>query len=279
MLTGDLAPDSGSIRLAQGIEPTYFDQRRAQLDPLATAWQTLCPDGGDSVWVQGASRHVVAYLKDFMFSAEQARSPVSSLSGGERNRLVLAKLLARPSDLLAMDEPTNDLDMDTLDLLEDVLSDYAGTLLVVSHDRDFLDRIVTSVIALEGDGVAREYPGGYSDYRRQRAAEVRPESRSAGSAKAAAAKPGRPAAETERLSYKEVRELQLLPARMDALTQELAALQVALADPELYRRDPGAFRANTDRLASAQAELAAAEERWLELEVKREALAGERAGG
>ncbi len=278
MLTGDLAPDTGSVRIAQGITPTYFDQRRTQLDPEATLWETLCPQGGDTVFVQGAPRHVVSYLKDFLFSAEQARSPVSTLSGGERNRLLLAKVLARPTDLLALDEPTNDLDMDTLDLLEEVLGDYGGTLLVVSHDRDFLDRLVTSVIALEGEGVAREYPGGYSDYRRQRAAEARPAApaapRPAGAAPDARQRPA-----PTRLSYKEQRELERLPERIEALSAEIAGLEARLAEPDLYARDPDAFGAAADRLAAARAELADAEERWLALELKREEVAASRAGG
>ena len=224
--------------------------------------------------VGGSPRHVVSYLKDFLFDAAQARSPISSLSGGERNRLLLAKILARPADLLALDEPTNDLDMDTLDLLEEVLGDFGGTLLVVSHDRDFLDRLVTSVIAMEGDGVAREYPGGYSDYRRQRASEVRRPAAEPAAAKAPAQRPAAPsrAAPPTRMSFKDVRDLDLLPARIDALAAEIAAMQRDLADPDLYRRDPARFQEATRRLVELETERAAAEERWLELEMRREAL-------
>ncbi len=173
LLTGDLAPDSGGMRLAKRLHVAYFDQRRSQLDGRKTLWETLCPGGGDSVMVQGRQRHVVGYLKDFLFTVDQAKSPVSSLSGGERNRLLLAKILASPNDLLVLDEPTNDLDMDTLELLEEILGDYEGTLLLVSHDRDFLDRLVTSTIAFEGGGEVKEYAGGYKDYLAQRQGGVR----------------------------------------------------------------------------------------------------------
>ncbi|MEO5337836.1 MAG: ATP-binding cassette domain-containing protein, partial [Magnetospirillum sp. WYHS-4] len=168
LLTGDLAPDSGTVRLGTNLEPAYFDQRRDRLDPERSVWDTLTDGRGDSIWVRGTPRHVIGYMKDFLFSEAQARTPVKALSGGERNRLLLAKLLAKPSNLLILDEPTNDLDMDTLDLLEEVLAEYEGTLLVVSHDRDFLDRLVTSVIALEGNGDLGAYAGGDSDYRKQR---------------------------------------------------------------------------------------------------------------
>ena len=156
LLTGELAPDAGTVRQGTNLEPAYFDQRRDQLDPDVSVWDTLTDGRGDNVWVRGHPRHVVGYMRDFLFDDNQARTPVKALSGGERNRLLLAKLLAKPSNLLILDEPTNDLDMDTLDLLEEMLADYQGTLLVVSHDRDFLDRLVTSVIAVEGDGDIRE---------------------------------------------------------------------------------------------------------------------------
>ena len=162
LLVGQLAPDAGSVRLGANLTISYVDQRREALDPDATPWQTLCPGGGDQVAVQGRSRHVVGYLRDFLFRPEQARTPIRALSGGERNRLLLARQLARPANLLVLDEPTNDLDMETLDLLQEVLADFAGTLLLVSHDRDFLDRLVTSVIAFEGGGRLSEYAGGYS---------------------------------------------------------------------------------------------------------------------
>lgn len=269
MLIGEIPPDTGSVKIADPLACAYFDQHRSRLDPEASLWDTLCPGGGDTVFVQGGSRHVVGYLKDFLFDADQVRSPVSTLSGGERNRLLLALILAQPSDLLVLDEPTNDLDMDTLDLLEEMLGDYGGTLLVVSHDRDFLDRLVTSVIAVEGDGRVREYAGGYTDYRRQRDPDpvraerapqrerpVRREARSA----------------PTRLSYKEQRELDLLPDRIAGLEAEILKLETAMADPDLYRRDPELFGKATERLAAAQEQLTAAEEQWLLLEEKREAL-------
>ncbi|MEE9209517.1 MAG: ABC-F family ATP-binding cassette domain-containing protein, partial [Kiloniellales bacterium] len=168
LLIGDLAPDRGRLRLGVKVTPRYFDQRRESLDPEATLWKTLVPGGGDTLVVRGRQRHVVSYLRDFLFDKGQARQPVKSLSGGERNRLLLARLFVRPSDLLALDEPTNDLDLETLDLLVEALDDYSGTLILVSHDRDFLDRLATGIIALEGDGRALEYAGGFSDYQAQR---------------------------------------------------------------------------------------------------------------
>ncbi len=241
MLTGELKPDSGRVRVAKSAQPAYFDQHRSQLDPSKTLWETLCPEGGDTVYVRGTPRHVVGYLKDFLFTHHQVHSPVGTLSGGERNRLLLAKILAQKSDLLVLDEPTNDLDMDTLDLLEDALGEYEGTLLLVSHDREFLDRTVASVIALEGDGEAREYVGGYYDYVRQRGSK----GRSAGAfgvsmsgglvdsppKKAAAPKPLPPKPERSqtRLSFKEQRELDELPDR-------IASSKPILKRPTLFWR-------------------------------------------
>ncbi len=272
LLTGDLAPDSGTVRLGTNLEAGYFDQRRASLDPERSVKDTLTDGAGDNVWVHGRPRHVVGYLKDFLFEERQALTPVKALSGGERNRLLLAKLLAKPSNLLILDEPTNDLDMDTLDLLEEVLADYDGTLLVVSHDRDFLDRLVTSTIAVEGDGTIQESPGGYSDYLTQRKAQAAPVKPRAAAAAKEAPRP-KPAA---KLSYNEQRDLERLPARMDELHAEIARLETVLADCGLYARDAAAFDAAMGALQGAQAELEAAEERWLELEMKREELAAGR---
>ncbi|MBO6667154.1 ATP-binding cassette domain-containing protein [Parvibaculum sp.] len=272
ILTGVLAPDSGSIRLGTNLTPVYVDQSRSSLDPEATLWDTLCESGGDQVIVRGKPRHVVSYLRDFLFRESQARQPVKALSGGEQCRLLLARALAKPSNLLILDEPTNDLDMETLDLLQEIVSDYDGTVLLVSHDRDFLDRIVTSVIALEGDGKAQEYPGGYSDYLRQRKENARASS-AAKTSSSTAPKQERAKAQTK-LSYKDQRALEELQSRMPALEKEIAALEAALADPDLYARDPDKFHKTTERHDALKAALEKAEELWLELEMKREELAG-----
>ena len=273
ILTGALAPDSGTIRLGTNLTSVYIDQSRASLDPEATLWQTLCEGGGDQVMVRGQPRHVVSYLRDFLFRESQARQPVKALSGGEQCRLLLARALARPSNLLILDEPTNDLDMDTLDLLQEMLADYDGTLLLVSHDRDFLDRVVTSVIALDGDGAALEYPGGYSDYLRQRTEKQNEKTARAPAPAAAAEGKGGRAKTQSKLSYKDARALDALQTRMPELEAEIAALERLLADPGLYARDPELFHGTTRRHDALKADLAAGE-RWLELEMKREALSG-----
>ncbi|MDX1709644.1 MAG: ATP-binding cassette domain-containing protein [Rhodovibrionaceae bacterium] len=279
LLLGLEAPDSGTLRLGSNLEVAYFDQRREALDPELTLWKTLAPDS-DSVMVQGRPRHVVAYLRDFLFEEAQARQPVKSLSGGEKNRLLLARLFARPSNLLVMDEPTNDLDMDTLDLLVEVLNDYEGTLILVSHDRDFLDRLATSVIAVEGGGRVVEFAGGYTDAIRQRGAPLGSPAGPAGTkedkAKSKPAKRGKTAShgqKQQKLGYKEQRELDKLPAEIARLGGEIEALERKLADPEFYNRDPDGFHAATEELNSARAALDAAETRWLELEERRESLA------
>ncbi|MDH3472930.1 MAG: ATP-binding cassette domain-containing protein [Rhodospirillales bacterium] len=275
LLTGELAPDSGSLRLGTRLQPLTFDQRRESLDPEATLWQTLVPGGGDSLMVGGMvggrQRHVVGYLKDFLFDEGQARQPVKSLSGGEKNRLLLARLFARPSNLLLMDEPTNDLDLETLDLLLEMLDDYGGTLLLVSHDRDFLDRLVTGLIAVEGGGRIHEVVGGYSDYLAQRqTAEVTspPAPRAAGAERPRRARQG-----GGKLGFREQRELDRLPGEIDRLTDEIKGLEDALADPGFYERDPAAFEAAATKLETRRGALTAAESRWLELEERREALA------
>jgi ATP-binding cassette subfamily F protein uup len=269
MLIGELAPDSGELRLGTNIEMVYLDQTREALAPGETPWSLLCPGGGDQVMVGDRPRHVVAYMRDFLFADNQARSPVESLSGGERNRLLLARALARPSNLLVLDEPTNDLDMDTLDLLQELLADYEGTILLVSHDRDFLDRVVTSTIAAEGGGSAMEYPGGYSDYLRQRPGGGQSEPGSRPEKSTRKEKPKR-SAERRKLGYKQQRALEQLPGKIDALEKEIAALEVRLADPALYARDPSAFDDTAAALTKAREDRAAAEEEWLELEMLRE---------
>ncbi len=270
MLIGELAPDSGTVRLGVNLVPVVIDQRRVQLDPASTPWKVLA-DVNDHVMVRGRPLHVMSYLREFLFRDDQARQPVGTLSGGERNRLLLAKALAAPSNLLVLDEPTNDLDADTLDLLQETLDDYDGTVLLVSHDRDFLDRLVTSTIAMEGDGTAIEYAGGYSDYLLQRP----PPKEAVVTRSAPRVEPAAPRAESRRkLSYKQQRALDDLPGRIEALHAEIAALNTKLADATLYARDPVAFNAAMKKLATAQSTLTAAEDEWLELESLREELAG-----
>ena len=279
ILTGQLAPDSGTVRLGANLVPAYFDQNREALDPEASLWETLtgAADLGvsgrdDQVMVRGQPRHVVAYLKDFLFDERQARGPVKALSGGERARLLLAKLMARESNLLVLDEPTNDLDVETLDLLQELLADFDGTVLLVSHDRDFLDRVATSVIALE-DGKAVEYAGGWSDHLAQKALSVPPPEAPAAAKPAAAPKPAAKPA-PQKFGYAQSRRLELLPAEMEKLEREIAKLSDFLADPALFSRDPAAFAKATDALAQRQAALSAAEEEWLDLEALREAAGG-----
>lgn len=270
ILMGTLAPDSGSVRLGTNLTPVYIDQSRASLNPEASLWETLCEGGGDQVMVRGHPRHVVSYLRDFLFRESQARQPVKALSGGEQCRLLLARALAKPSNLLVLDEPTNDLDMDTLDLLQEVLADYDGTVLLVSHDRDFLDRVVTSVVALDGEGHAEEYPGGYSDFQRQRKESAAPAQKQAS---AAAPKSDRAKTQTK-LSYKDARALDELQSRMPQLATEILELEKTLADPDLYARDADLFHKTMTRHDALKAELSSAEEQWLELEMKREELEG-----
>jgi ATP-binding cassette subfamily F protein uup len=270
MLIGETEPDTGSVKLGANLLPVVIDQRRTALDPDKTPWEILA-ERGDHVLVRGTPRHVMTYLREYLFKDEQARQPVRTLSGGERNRLLLAKALAAPSNLLVLDEPTNDLDADTLDLLQEALGDYDGTVLLVSHDRDFLDRLVTSTIALEGDGTAVEYAGGYSDYLLQRS----PREMTAPAAVPRKEKAPAPAREQkQRLGYKRERALAELPKKMEKLQAEIGDLQAALADADLYRRDPKTFNTKTARLGAIQAELEAAETEWLELEMLREELEG-----
>ncbi len=272
LLTGALAPDAGEVRLGTNLAQVTLDQRRESLDPAATLSDALTGGGGDAVMVGGESRHVVGYMKDFLFRPEQARTPVGVLSGGERARLTLARAFALPSNLLVLDEPTNDLDLETLDLLQERLAEYPGTVLLVSHDRDFLDRVVTSVIATAGNGRWIEYAGGYTDMLAQRSAASRP---AAAAKKPARPLPGataQPVARPARMSLRDRRALEELPAQIAALQERIAALSVSLADPELYARDPERFSQTTAAFATAQAGIAAAEEQWLTLEMRREEL-------
>ncbi|WP_373503781.1 ABC-F family ATP-binding cassette domain-containing protein [Aestuariivirga sp.] len=276
LLTGQLEPDSGSIRLGTNLQTVTLDQSRQSLDPSSTLAEVITDGRGSSVTVNGETKHVVSYMKDFLFPPEKARTPVSVLSGGERGRLILARELAKPSNLLVLDEPTNDLDLETLDMLQEMLADYQGTILLVSHDRDFLDRVATSVLMAEGDGKWMEYAGGYSDMVAQRgsgveARKVKIETEKAPSSTAAST----PVPSAKRkLSFKDKHALETLPKQMDKLHAEIAKLEEKLADATLFSRDPKGFEAAISRIAAAREELSKSEEQWLDLEMKREELEG-----
>jgi len=273
LLTGVLAPDAGGIRLGTNLAKVVLEQRRDSLDPDQPLAGALTGGSDDMVTVGGQSRHVIGYMKDFLFRPEQARTPVVALSGGERARLTLARAFARPSNLLVLDEPTNDLDLETLDLLQEKLAEYAGTVLLVSHDRDFLDHAVTSVIASEGKGRWIEYAGGYTDMLAQRAAPppaLPAKARSAMPSRPAAQSGGSPDGRSRRMNFNNRRMLDMLPGQIAALEAQITRLNAVLADADLYARDPACFAATTDALAAARDELAAAEEQWLRLEMLRE---------
>ena len=273
LMTGQLSPDSGTVRLGENLEPLVIDQRRETLDPDMSLRDAM-GEGSESVIVGGSPVHVMRYMKDFLFRPEQATTPLRALSGGERARVQLARGLRLPSNLLILDEPTNDLDLETLDLLQEMVSDYPGTVVLVSHDRDFIDRLAARTLVHDGPGQWSLYPGGYSDMARQRGKGVT--ARTADSTTKAktpsAAKPrtGR----AEKMSYKETYRLENLPAEMDALRNSIAALQAELADPDLYVRDAARFAEASDELAQATEALDTAELEWLELEEKRERLEG-----
>ena len=276
LLTGVLAPDQGKVKIGSNVEIATIDQRRESLDPETSLRDVLTGGGSDTVEVGGGSKHVVSYMKDFLFSSEQAGSPVKALSGGERGRLLLARALAQPANLLVLDEPTNDLDLETLDLLQEMVADHTGTVLLVSHDRDFLDRTVESVVMAEGDGRWVEYAGGYSDMlaQRGRGVDARRADEPAAIRKTPAAAPAPVArAARKKLSFKDQHALDTLPKRIEELATEIARHEKKLADPALYARDPKAFEAATAALEAAASERSAAEDRWLELEMIREELA------
>ena len=274
LLLGRMEPDAGTVTLGTGLEIAYFDQARAALDPDQTLWDALTNAPGlrvsgqsDQVMVRGQPKHVVGYLKEFLFDERQARAPVRSLSGGEKARLLLARLMAQPCNLLVLDEPTNDLDVETLDLLQELLDDFDGTVLLVSHDRDFLDRVATATVAMEGDGRATVYAGGWSDYRAQRG-ETTTETVDKPKPKKDKAK----AAQVQKagLSFTEKHRLEALPEEMERLEAEIGKLEALLADPELFTREPVKFRKATEALVERQTKLSAAEEEWLTLAEKAE---------
>jgi ATP-binding cassette subfamily F protein uup len=265
LLIGDLAPDSGKLRQGANVQVAYYDQQREQLDPERTVFDTV-GDGNDTITVNGQSRHVHGYLRDFLFSAERAYSQVKALSGGERNRLLLARLFTRPANVLVLDEPTNDLDLETLELLEAQLVEWPGTLLLVSHDRAFLDNVVTSTMVFEGDGDVCEYVGGYEDWRRQQAVAARdtvappvPVPRAATAA----------VLTRKKLTFKEQRELEELPARIEALEAEQRTLQAAIAAPEFYKQPPPEITRALARVEEVEALLVGVYERWDDLESRR----------
>ena len=273
LITGQLEPDSGTVKLGTNLEVVTLDQNRGSLKPDDTVGEVITGGRGNSVTINGETKHVMTYMKDFLFRPEQARTPVSVLSGGERARLILARELARPSNVLILDEPTNDLDLETLDLLQEMLADYPGTVIVVSHDRDFLDRVATSVLMHEGEGKWVEYAGGYSDMVAQRGEGVTLRKVEKVVAKAVAVERPVEVQAKRKLSFKEKHALETLPAKMEALQAELKTLEAKLADADLFTRDPKAFEKASMRHAAAGQELSAAEEQWLELEILRESFA------
>ena len=270
LLTKRLESDSGFVRIGKNLEEAYFDQNRDTLNPQKTLWKTLC-DEGDHIWVNGHFRHVVAYLKDFLFKPEQAQSPVSSLSGGEKNRLMLALALAHPSNLLVLDEPTNDLDMDTLDLLQEVLDEYEGTILIVSHDRDFMDKVATSLLYMRGDGSIYEHVGSYSELwekvkglpqqnivkkNKDKTNDVKIKKHN----------------KTSKLSYKEQYLLDNLPIEIADLEQQNKAIEIALSNPNLYTDDAQKFDELTTALAYNKEKIEQLENQWFEIQSKAECL-------
>jgi ATP-binding cassette subfamily F protein uup len=267
LLLGELEPDAGKVRRGTKLSIAYFDQFRAQLDDTATLAEVISP-GSEFVDIAGTRKHVISYLGDFLFPPERARAKVASLSGGERNRLLLARLFAQPANVLVLDEPTNDLDIETLELLEALLQEYTGTLFLVSHDRTFLDNLVTQVIAFEGSGKLVEYAGGYADWRRaqQFQADASRDEAKAGARERKPAPPAVRAVPRAKLGFKEARELAALPDRIAGLEREQSAISLRLADPALYRADPAQARELQAKLAGVEAELAAGFARWEELE-------------
>ncbi|MFP4165359.1 MAG: ATP-binding cassette domain-containing protein [Chitinispirillaceae bacterium] len=264
LLLGKLKPRAGEVRVGTNVEVAYFDQFRAVLDPEKSVWENVAPSGGDTVFVNGSPKHVVSYLRDFLFTSERAKSPVKQLSGGERNRLMLARMFTKPANVLVLDEPTNDLDTDTLELLEELLSDFAGTVLVVSHDREFLNNIVTSVFAFEGNGVLKEYVGGYDDWERQSNA-LKKETPKTKAVQKKKKEPRAPKDAPRKLTYKEKKELDSLPGLIERLESEYNDLGIQMAEPENFKKQGFASEAQA-RLQRIDSELMDAYSRWEELE-------------
>jgi ATP-binding cassette subfamily F protein uup len=270
-LIGELKPQKGNVKLGQGLLMAQLDQSRSRLNPEQSLAAAVTDGSGDTVMVAGKPRHVMNYLQDFLFSPQQARTPVKVLSGGERARLLLAKLFAAPSNFLVLDEPTNDLDLETLDLLEEVIADYPGTALLVSHDRDFLDRVATGIVLAEGDGRFTEYAGGYSDMLAQREGRAeKPVQARKTPAKAPAEKRARAA--VPKMNFADAHALKILPAKIAAAELKMAALEQRLSDTSLYASDPAQFAKLSAELAEIRAQKDSDEERWLALEMEREAL-------
>jgi ATP-binding cassette subfamily F protein uup len=274
LLTGALAPGEGEVRLGANLEMATLEQDRDSLDPEWTLTRALSGGRGDTVIIGGVARHVVSYMKDFLFAPEQARTPLRALSGGERGRLMLARALAKPSNVLVLDEPTNDLDLETLDVLEEMLANYKGTVILISHDRDFLDRVVTAVVVPEGDGRWTEYAGGYSDMLALRGGDAARKSSKPKAQVAPATAPPAAKAQKRKLAFHEKHALETLPGEIAATQKRIQDLQRELADPGLYARDREAFTARSAKLAAAERELAGAEEKWLALEILREEVEG-----
>jgi len=277
MLIGNAAPDAGSVRHGANIEMVTLDQRRESLDPSWTLKDALTGGGGEMVAVGEEKKHVYSYMQDFLFAPEQARTSITKLSGGERNRLMLARALAKPSNLMVLDEPTNDLDLETLDLLQELLSDYSGTVLVVSHDRDFLDRVATSIVAPNGDGTWTEYPGGYSDMmtlRRQEAPTKQSATEKTAKHKTTKASTREKPTSKQKLSFKDKHALETLPREMEIAQQEIEALQKEISDPSLFQRNGARFNEASKKLTELETALGAMEEEWLRLELLKEELEG-----
>ncbi|PYG31649.1 ABC-F family ATP-binding cassette domain-containing protein [Pelagimonas varians] len=277
ILMGEITPDEGSVKLGTNLLPAIFDQSRAQLDGDVSLWDSLAGDKeigvsgkADQVMVRGEPRHVVGYLKDFLFDERQVRAPVRSLSGGEKARLLLAKIMARESNILVLDEPTNDLDVETLDLLQELLDDYDGTVMLISHDRDFLDRVASTTVAMEGRGQAVVYAGGWSDYQAQKQPAADAKVTEKAKAKKEASRQAPTAEKAPLLSFTEKHRLEELPAVIDRLGAEIAKLEVFMADPDLFHKEPLKFKKATEALVERQTALSAAEEEWMELEEKAE---------